>query len=206
MGCLGGRCPFEVVTGLKPRMPSTVSNGFPVEHRTVNDYVKGLLTHLKEVHATVQRVAQDAIERDERTLEGSVSRELHVGDPVLVRREPTVERKGPTRFQGKTYPGIFVVAKKTSSTTYTVADLVDKSLVIPFKQPIHAERLIKLDMPELELRAGQPRRLEMREKETQPWNEYTVERFGMDGRVSLRLKDGEARWVDLSKCEYRWLQ
>jgi len=70
--------------------------------------------------------------------------------------------------------------------------------------------LIKLDMPELELRPDQPRRLEMRESETQPWNEYVIDRFGVDGRVRLKYSEGAAqhamKWVDLSKCEYRWLQ
>ena len=40
MGCLGGRSPYEVVTGLKPRMPRCVSAGAPVEARGVDDYVR----------------------------------------------------------------------------------------------------------------------------------------------------------------------
>ena len=96
--------------------------------------------------------------------------------------------------------------RKISPAAFEVEDLVDKTYSPPFTQPLNAERLIKLDMPELELRPGQPKRLEMRMKETQPWGEYTVERFGLDGRVSLRTPAGSAQWVDLSKCEYRWLQ
>ena len=61
-------------------------------------------------------------------------------------------------------------------------------------------------MPELELRADQPRKLEMRTSEAQPWNEYQIERFGVDGRVLLRVPGGSAEWHDLTKCEYRWLQ
>ena len=82
---------------------------------------------------------------------------------------------------------------------------MDKRAVVPFRQPIHAERLVKLDMPELELQAGQPRKLEMRTAPTQPYNEYTIEKFGIDGRVLLRLEGGDATWHDLTECEYRWL-
>ena len=95
--------------------------------------------------------------------------------------------------------------RRASPGAFWVEDLVDKTKSVPFRQPVHAERLVKLDMPELELRADQPRRLEMRTSEIQPWNEYTIERFGVDGRVCLRLDGGGAEWHDLSQCEYRWL-
>ena len=68
--------------------------------------------------------------------------------------------------------------------------------------------MVKLDMPELQLEAGQPRRIEMRETPQQPWNEYVIDRFGADGRVRLSYPGGAAqtrKWVDLTKCEYRWL-
>ena len=149
-----------------------------------------------------------AVERDETTMAGRLSQELEVGDRVLVRREPTVERKGPTRFQARTYPGVYVIKRKISPSTFVVEDLVDKDVVPTFKQPVNAERLIRLDMPELGLSPDQPRRLEMRESVTQPWNEYEIDRFGADGRVRLTLRDGAAqtqKWVDLSRCEYRWL-
>ena len=80
-----------------------------------------------------------------------------------------------------------------------------ESHCIGFKQLLHAERLVKLDMPELEVEPGQPRRLEMRTSVTQPFSEYTIERFGVDGRVNLRTEGGRAEWYDLTKCEYRWL-
>ena len=87
-------------------------------------------------------------------------------------------------------------------------DLNDAEYVPPFKQPLHAERLIKLDMPELELQPGQPRKLELRENPMQPWNAYVIDRFGADGRVRIELEGGAAqtkKWVDLTQCEYRWL-
>ena len=56
---------------------------------------------------------------------GRISQELNVVDPVLVKREPTAERKGPTRFQSRVYDGIFVVKRKISPSTFEVEDLVD---------------------------------------------------------------------------------
>jgi hypothetical protein len=206
MAALGGRSPYDVVTRLKPRFPRSILGSVPVEERTVDAYVKDLFDHLREVHTSVQRTTLEAIERDEATMAGHLSSELEVGDPVLVRREATADRKGPTRFQSRVYDGIYVIKKKVSPTTYVVEDLVDKEYVPKFSQPLHAERLVRLDMPELGLEAGQPRRLEMRESSVDPWNVYTLERFGADGRVRLLLQDGAAqtrKWVDLTKCEYR---
>ena len=126
----------------------------------------------------------------------------------MVCREATVRREGPTRFQSRVYPGVYVIKRKVSPTTFVVEDLADKEKAPAFRQPLHAERLVKLDMPELGLSPDQPRRLELRETPLQPWTEYTIDRFAADGRVRLSLPDGAAqtrKWVDLSKCEYRWL-
>ena len=98
-----------------------------------------------------------------------------------------------------------MIKRKISETTFVVEDLVDKSAKLEFRQPIHAERLVRLDMPELELSPDQPRRLEMRTAATQPFNEFVIERFGADGRALLRTDGGGAAWHDLSRCEYRWL-
>ena len=54
---------------------------------------------MREVHTSVQRTTLEAIERGEATMAGHLILELEVGDPVLVRREATADRKGPTRFQ-----------------------------------------------------------------------------------------------------------
>ena len=209
MACLGGRSPYEVVTGLKPRFPRTILTALPVEARSVEKYVTDLLAHLREVHSSLQRTTLETVEKDESTMAGHLSQELQVGDPVLVRREHTAKREGPTRFQSRVYDGIYVITRKVSPSTFVVGDLVDREFVAPFKQPLHAERLVRLDMPELGLEPGQPRKLELRETNTDPWNTFELERFGADGRVRIKLEDGGAqtrRWVDLTKCEYRWLQ
>ena len=63
MAALGGRSPYEVVTGLKPRFPRSILGAVPVSARTVDVYVKDLMEQLKEVHASVQRTTLEAIER-----------------------------------------------------------------------------------------------------------------------------------------------
>ena len=206
MACLGGRCPYEVVTGLKPRLPTRLKEGLPVTAIGIDDYVKSLLEHMTEVYGAIERQTLSRIEEDEAALGGRLSLELQVGDTVLVRREQIGTRTGPTRFHEKVYPNVYVLKTKIAPTTYEVEDLVDKSAPVPFVNPVHAERLVKLDMPELELRASQPRKLEMRLTSTQPWNEYSVERLAIDGRVLLRLTGGEADWYDLTEHEYRWTQ
>ena len=118
---------------------------------------------------------------------------MEVGDHVLLRREATVERKGPTRFQSRVYPGVYVVKRKVSPSTFVIGDAMDQHATVPVRQPLHADRLVKLDMPELELSADQPRRLEMRAGPGDAWNTYVIERFGVDGRVRLMLEGGAAQ-------------
>ena len=76
------------------RFPRSILGSLPVEERATDAYVKDLLDHLREVHTSVQRTTLATIERDEATMAGHLSAELEVGDPVLVRREATVERAG----------------------------------------------------------------------------------------------------------------
>ena len=92
------------------------------------------------------------------------------------------------RGSRKVLPGIYIIKRKIGPSTFIVEDLVDKTVVLRFKQPLNADRLVKFDMPEFELSADQPKRLEMRTMPTQPFNEYRIEKFGIDGRVLLRME------------------
>ena len=134
-----------MVTGLKPRLPKTVVAGVPVQAKDVDSYVGDLIKYLREVHFSVQRIALAAVEKEKQSLGGSISAELNVGDPVLVRREYTNKREGPSRFQERVYPGVYVIRKKVSPTTFTVGDIVDYQRPTGSIQPVHAERLVKLD-------------------------------------------------------------
>ena len=39
LASLGGRSPYDVVTGMKPRMPAALTPGHPVQYLDVNEYV-----------------------------------------------------------------------------------------------------------------------------------------------------------------------
>ena len=101
---LGGRSPFEVVTGLRPRLPAALNSAIPVGHVSISEYVGKLRDYFRESHSEIQRVQQAAVEDREEDVTGYLSKELEVGDIVLVRREATAGRKGPLRFQSRTYP------------------------------------------------------------------------------------------------------
>ena len=77
----------------------------------------------------------------------------------------------------------------------------------PFLQPLFAERLVRIDMPELELDANQCRRLEIHEPATDTWEAWDVEKFAVDGRVLLRsvIRPATADWTDLGSQRYRWV-
>jgi len=75
---LGGRCPYEVVTGLKPRLPAALDVGQVVELVSIDDYVGKLLEHFRVTYAEVRAVQQRAIEEREERVSGYLSQELEV--------------------------------------------------------------------------------------------------------------------------------
>ena len=208
MQVLGGRCPYEVVTGLKPRMPSAITSEQPRVYMGVEEYSQGLLENLRETHKSVTRLQQEAYEREEGTLRGHLSKELLVGMAVLVRRRPRNKEEGPIRFQEKCFPGVYRIKARVGRHTFYVEDLADASAPCPFTQPINADNLIALDLPELELDPGQNRVLEIESENGAEWIRYQVERFAADGRVYLRILTYEhlaSLWMDLSTVRYRWV-
>ncbi len=54
MEVLGGRSPYEVVTGLKPRLPMAHLGDLKVTEVGIADYTKALTEHLTETYAAVQ--------------------------------------------------------------------------------------------------------------------------------------------------------
>ncbi len=82
------------------------------------------------------------------------------------------------------------------NATFRVADIADLEAVTAFLRPIHADRLVKLGLPELELDGREPRRLEIQE----------IERLAGDRRVQIRpVASGDGRCVDLSVHRNRWV-
>ena len=76
-----------------------------------------------------------------------------------------------------------------------------------FVNKIPSDRLIPLDMPELDVDPNQPRRIEVYDNRTDVWSEAVIEQIAVDGKVALRFKDfpSEWSWVDLTRVRYRWM-
>ena len=136
---------------------------------------------------------------------------LTVGDLVVMKSEK--RRKGEDRFGHRTDGEIYKVQAVVGENTYALGKLTTGEPPVSnpaFANRYPAERLIRLDMPELELEfpEGQPQRVEIYDEATAQWDAASTERWAVDGRVSLRFDNSEEEcvWVDLTKCRYRWLE
>ena len=166
MKVLGGRSPYEVVYGIKPKLPAALDPSQTVENISVGEYVERLGKYFTESYADILRLQPEYAEANQEEAPGNLSAELQLGELVLVRREPTVRREGPLRFQSRVYPEVYKIKKKIARHTFVVESIVQPQLEPCFLQPLHAERLVRIDMPELELDANQCRRLEIHEPGT----------------------------------------
>ena len=211
MSCLGGRCPFEVVMGIKPKLPQTLLASLPVESVSVDDYVKSLMTYLVWTHDEVHRQAKELAQETEGQQRG-VGEPYRVGDTVLRRRPRDDQPKGQTRFDLRTDGHLYRIHNVCGKNTYEIERLDGKLVVgnngMPSK--ISAELLVKLDMPDFEfsLADDQPTRLEIQDQRDQNiWHKATFEKFLSDGKVILRFDKQPAVTVplDLTKERYRWL-
>ena len=107
LASLRGRSPYEVVTGIKPRMPAALTAAHPGQYLDVSEYIGCLRQYFQETYAEIQVIQRERAEAQEPRGEGRVSAELKKGDVVLVKREPTVARAGPLRFQERVYRDLY---------------------------------------------------------------------------------------------------
>ena len=207
MTCLGGLSPYEVVTGLKPRVPGSLVTEVKGSEMPVTEYVAMLKPYLAELHGEIVDLKKSEIEKFGEQVAGKVSQELHLGDFVLVRRgksqQPEAGGPTPGKFQKKVYDGIFRVSRKVSPMSYYVERASDTLKPIKFGQPVNADRLVKFDLPMLGLEDRPRYKLEIFEDDV--WVVYTVVDYGRDGQVRLEGRKGLARWHDLSGLRYRWI-
>ena len=123
MKALGGRTPYEVVTGLKPRLPSGLDMAQPVRRATVGDYAERLRQYFAETYASVRRVQAEAREELERRAGGHLSSELVVEDVVLLRSDPAARREGPLRLQARVRDELYRISRKIVRHTFHVEKL-----------------------------------------------------------------------------------
>ena len=210
MAVLGGRSPYEVVTGIRPKLPAALDMASSVQAISVDEYSISLVKCFQEMYADIQRAQEREVEKRENTLKGHISAELQVGDVVLVKRTPDSKSEVPRRFQSKTYPLLCRAKKKINVSTAVLEDLADPRAVLPFNERQHAERLVRVELPALALASGQPRMLETANADADTWTRWRIERFAVDGRVKLACQEegqeGRVEWRDLSTTRYRWVQ
>jgi len=89
---LGGRSPYQVVTGLLPRLSRVLLANGPLGIASASEYVERLLRYLKSCCDDIYRRQQEVREDEEAAgrFPGSISAELRVGDLVIwnFRRRP----------------------------------------------------------------------------------------------------------------------
>ena len=211
MACLGGRCPFEVVMGVKPKLPQTLLASLPVESVSVDDYVKSLLQYLVYTHHEVHKKAKELAEATEGAQRG-VGHAYAVGDIVLRRRAPDDQPRGKTRFDSRTDGHLYRIHAVRGKNTYELERIDGKLVLGNNNQPsrISSDMLVYLDMPEFDFDVGedQPKRLELQDKKDHNlWHKATFEKFLCDGRAMLRYdkRPNAPMPTDLTKERYRWL-
>jgi len=217
MACLGGMCPYEVVTGLKPRLPRALVAEVAGEEVSVTKYVEALKGHLTRIHSEIIELKKSDIEKQNDSAKGRISQELYLGDHVLVRMGKSqavemtpdgVPRNGiPAKFQRKVYDGVFRISKKISAMSFYVERCSDTLKPIKFLQPVNADRLTKIVLSDLGLDDVEnvPKHyLELFEDNR--WTRYALAGYGVDGHVRLEPKKGLSRWRDLSGLRYRWVE
>ena len=79
-----------------------------------------------------------------------------------------------------------------SLSMFKVADLADSGYRVMFDQLLHANRLIRLELLELELALTQPKLVELRRKESTPWERYLLESSVRKGEVKLEHENEHA--------------
>lgn len=210
MKVLGGRSPYEIVLGIKPKLPQSLLGGHSVLDQSTDDYVDKLVKHFREVYAELERKFKEHEEDIMGRGSGAQSAQIKLGDLVLLRREPSVKREGALRFQERVHPDIFRVVGG-GHPTFHLQTVGNPEKPVPCKQPVSCVNLIRLDMPELELNPDQPREIEILPAGADVvtgWVKYRIERYSVDGSVKARNVERPAKveWYDLSRERYRWVQ
>ena len=197
---------MEVVMGLKPQLPATLSQGLPVEHMGVSDYVVALLEDLMRGYREILELGRE----ENVTHEGEDSGRLeglNPGDTVMVRKAGKAKPHGAGRFETRVPDEVVMVDKVLGANTYSLKPLIDgeRSFLDGTINRFHGERLVKVDLPEIGLVEG-PRRIEFTTN-GDDWEKARLVKVALDGRVLLEKETDPGRpvWTDLSRLRYRWI-
>ena len=127
----------------------------------------------------------------------------------LTGKRKHVEKIGPVphRFMSSCYPNVYRITRMLGEHTFEVEDIADPEAPLRFRNRLSADRLIRLDMPELDLHSDQCRVIEVHNPVTDAWRRAVIEKFSVDGRAQLRWSDDRqiTEWADLTRMRYRWV-
>jgi len=211
---LGNRSPYEVVTGLRPKLPTAMVARFPVQEITVDLYAEQLIAYLRTMYARLKALMADAQDAAETEAPGNLDHELQVGDLVLRIRSPhqlaTAAGPAPLRFTRHVDPVIYRVTHRSGGQpfAYRIVDNGDPTRRLKFEQPVNREYLVKMDMPELQDPGVQERRrIEVYNVTPDVWRKGTLEKVAQDGRAKVRWDDDPEQLATLELADYRfrWL-
>ena len=207
MKCLGGRSPYEVVYGMKPRPPMTMHAALPqVSDVSVDEYVKTLVKQMSETYTDILKAARDQAEKDEELQKGSPSRQLKVGDYVMIRDH---EPKGRSRFEQKTSGTIYRISQALGQETFRLETLTEPGVPITeFINKINGDRLICVEVPseDFAYTSNKNRQIEIWDDELGDWRRGEILKFSVDGAIFMRYdhQRQNPQWLTLSKLRYRW--
>ena len=213
---LGGRSPYQVVTGLIPRLPRALLAEGPLGVLSPNEYVDRLTRYLKSCYDDIQRHQREIREDEEAAgrFPGGLSAELHVGDLVMIRLPPTQPRTGPSRFEPRCRDRLWKIYEKVSPGTFRLEGALDPQIKNPFLQ--NASSLIRIELPEIDIDENQRRVVEIYSDTSADWKRYRIERYAVDRRCLIKgmnrvpgTQDFEdedfAEWHDLAIELHRWV-
>ena len=222
---LGGMTPYQVVTGLVPRNPiaAMIESGTGREVITPNEYVQNLISSLNDIYQNIMKAQEErAKEAEARGEAGRVARHLQEGEHVLLRRPPPKLRedgqevKVSAKLQPKARLEAYVILKRIGEN-YVLGDVATKREITTFSQPVHADRLVPLNVQELTKPVEEKHRIIL-----EGVHPGTIVAQAVDGRVKVHMADrgreeaffkthrklgivlDEPRglWVDLSRFDY----
>ena len=117
------------------------------------------------------------------------------------------EYEGPRKWQRKCYPNMYRVRKALGRSVFDLEDVTEPTKAVPFKNPQNEENLVRIDLPEMDLRSSRDKCVEVYDDESTLWVPWRIRRMAVDGRVYLQsLRDESvAMWTDLTNAQYRWI-
>ena len=203
---------MEVVTGIKPSLPMTISSQLPVQDIGIDQYVTDLIQALGQTYAEVREVNREIAQDREGTTKGTHGRILEQGSLVLRIKTKDNRPTGTHRFQDRYDGHLYRVKREVGANTFTIERISGEPVVngLGNDVPISGDELVGVSLPELDLGIDEnsPTRIEFQnEQNHNQWIGATVDGIAPDGKVFIRYDERPnlRRLVDLTKTIYRWV-